>query len=690
MNDKSKLFASTIQRTDNYDDLTIKVKSREEIECLKQEVAKMEYAVNKYNLILGEYQMKYGNELFAQIENNINVESILSKNDMALHKKRLIENIALIKEYEKVLQDKNNSLDFLNEELTSIQSELQKKILENEEIRTELELAKEENAKMYKAILDRKPQQVVNQSDPKEYEQLPQLNDVNSNMNKTEKEQLMSVIENTKYQNEVNDNLINDLREQNNNLIQEHSANLDLINRLKADNENFLSGYDRIQKQLKDNAILLLQYEKDKNAHRAKADKLDLENTTYKKENMTYKDLYEEMEMRKKSEVTALINESLSLRTTIDELAAKTKQSSEELSSIKFENSQLLQENKTVKFDNDHLTKIIEDFNSAVENATEKEKHIDNTIKTYKKRIDDITLEKETMETKLRLKENQLAKVSNNYKESLKEKISNYECLLASSKDDYEKQMMNKNDELNHLRTELMCMKIERDKYMCDYRLLKDENDKFNSMFHEENNKYISKYEESERKSTAMITNYQEKFNMLNIKSDKLESDNNVYFAQLQSSLANSKAKENALVKLTKSEESLMNQLSKSKEQLAFYMKENETMRQDIGKIKAISDLKIQHLKEETDSRMITLENTVSFQKNQIELIEDKALEMLKKQEGLTDKFKIEYYNTIDYYDNILAEIEKNNKIRLSPNKGNEDEMQMPESSNYNRLDRID
>ena len=51
--------ASTIQRNDNYDELSAQVKLSEEVAALRNENKSLSFIVAKYNTILTEYQMKY-------------------------------------------------------------------------------------------------------------------------------------------------------------------------------------------------------------------------------------------------------------------------------------------------------------------------------------------------------------------------------------------------------------------------------------------------------------------------------------------------------------------------------------------------------------------------------------------------------------------------------------------------------
>ena len=50
--------ASILPRNDNLDELNAQQKANEEINSLKNEISKLQFIIEKYNLILSEYQKK--------------------------------------------------------------------------------------------------------------------------------------------------------------------------------------------------------------------------------------------------------------------------------------------------------------------------------------------------------------------------------------------------------------------------------------------------------------------------------------------------------------------------------------------------------------------------------------------------------------------------------------------------------
>ena len=662
--------ASVIPRKDNLNDLNAQLKASEEIRGLNSQISHLQYIIGKYNKILGEYQKKYGNELFLEIEktlnNQNNIDQILQNNESASLKKYLLENVKIFYEYEKIILDKNKQLEFLTNEMSNLQIKEQSLLSENEQLRNELEKAEKDKNDFYNAILDRKKLISFEDNDNKN-----ELNDENVNIGlsnkneilKNDNKKLIETLEANKAQNEYNLNIFNEMKEKYETVMKDKNNYEDLINNLSNENQNLHNELTRLQNIINDNENNLINIDREKNEHENKANELQIENNIIKKDTVNYLDLYNEMEKRKNNEIDSLKNEINSLRIDLKNLKQKNQINEDKLSNLKFENAQLKTENSTYKSDCDYLTKIIEDSNLAVENATNKENNINNIIKNYKRKINDITLEKEKSEIKIRMQNEQIRKLSNDYSTLLKEKSDNFDMLITTTKDKYDEILHSKDDEINHLKAEILSTKIEKDKYFNDYKLIKSEFDKINDTFHNENDNYMRKYEQSKNDLNIAMNNYEDKLSELTIKNDKLESENNTLKNELFGYIDSEKNRQNEIIKMNQNEIYLKEQIGKLKEKVLFYTKENTNIKNSKDNQNKLYELKLKNLKENYETRIISLENTINFQKNQLNNVEKKAYDMMKKQEGFTDKLRKEYNNTIDYYENLIANITNNTTI---------------------------
>ena len=660
---------NVLPRHDDLDVLSQQVKYREDLETLKRENESLQFIVSKYNIILTEYHKKYGNELFLEIDkvlsNNENANipnyTMLNQNDMVSLKRKLVENISLFKEYEKKLLDKDQKLSLLNKDLTRVQSSIQNMLVEKEELQKENAKLQEDTNELNALINNNN---VISDNDNVNVEDNDEHNKQTFNFKgsvsalKSKNQKLKNEITELKLKVEQYENDFNDLKEKIDVCSQTKLKDEMEYNHLKEENVVLSNDIQRLQNLINNKALEILALENNKTKHKSREDKLRTENDLYKKENSNFKNLYDELAKRKDVQINSLTNENDEIKNELFTLKRKLKSKDETESDQTFEIAKLKQENAIMKSDIEHLSKIIDDSNLAVKTANEKEQYVDSIVKNYKQKLDDAILEKDKATIKYKHQENQLNKLTNEYTTIAREKAMIYDNMLTSSKRKYDEIIQTKNEEIAQIKTDILGFKMEKDKYHSDYTLLLKEYEKIKNNYHIENNNYISKYEDVQRRFVAKSKEYENNIMQLNITIDHLETDNKTYLAEINSFKQNQKLREAQFANITKNENDLRKQLNKIKEKLFMYTKDNERLRSEIELQNDLYQSKIGNVKEEYDLKIIRLENVINHQKEQLNLIEGRTYDMLKKQERLTEKFKKEYFNTIEFYEAKLAEIQ--------------------------------
>lgn len=658
--------ASTIMRNDNYDELNVQVKLTDEVNALRLENKSLSFMIAKYNTILNEYQMKYGNDLFLTMEKAMDgaVNDNAFNNDVVSLKKKLIENISIFKEYEKIVMEKCELIKGLNDEVAKMQKEFQSVIKENEEIRREMERIKSENDEMYRAVLEKK--KIESKEEIKEEKNEEKSENVNENS------------DNNNEMRNYYENMINELNTKYQTMNEQRNEIEEMNMKLRNENEDLQRNISRMENQIREYNDTIIMNEKEKNKMRNEIERKKINYNIEESEKINIKEIFAEIESRKNKQIEVLQSSINEKENEIESMKSKLKNYEDKLSSFKFEISQLKQENETIKCDRDHLTKIIEDSSIAVQIADEKEKNIDKIIKSHKTKSDSLLIENEKLNLRIKMQQNQLSKFTNDYTSLMKEKCDQYDNIIALSQSKYENTISTLKEENALLKTENTSLKMEKDKFASEYKLAKSELDRINHSFASDNANYISQYEQSEKKYNTMLSQYESKISELNIKLSKLTSEHKANLSELESFRSNEKLREAQFFKMTQNENLLLSQINKTKEQLSFYMKSNEDTLKEKERLIAMYELKLNNLKEESDIKVVTLENTINFQKEQLALVEVKAFDMLKKQEGLTDKFKQEYFKTIEYYENMISYLS---------GRGNDQNEIIPANNNYEEVE---
>ena len=652
MDDNNDNIDSTIPRENNKDNFNMFFQNNNQIAQLNQEINRLNLIISKYELILGEYQEKYGNTLFLESEQKILSSNVLNNFDNISLKKNLLENLSLFKEYEFKLLEKDNQMEFYKNEVSHLNIDIEKLIEENKQLKNQQKYLQKQNDDIMKQLLERtKTKNIFTNNN---LENTNENNTINRGFMRTfGGNNIQKNTENIPQNTEINI-MYNTMKEKYDTLIKDKNDYEDIINKFKNENDTLKSQLLSFQSKLRQQLEEISKLENENNANKSNIDRLEIDNKMLKNQNNDYKDSYNDLEQRKNKETESLLNEIKDLKMNFEKLKKENDLKEEKISSLISEKTDLNRENDSLKFDRDHLTKIIEDTNIVAQSATEKEKNIDNIIKDYKKKNDDMNLEKEKLNVKLRMKENQITKLTNEYSNLLKDKMNSYENLNNITKNKYEDIIRNKEDEIRQLNAKNLSYKIEKDKYFNDYSIIKKEFDKINQNFHIENDAYIKKYEEAQKNLNNIANEYEGKITQLKIDNDKLESDNKTLKNELQIYITNEKNRQEHISRANKNENELKEEINKLKQEKIFYTKENSSNIQEKERLIAFYETKINKMKEEYDNKIIYLENTSNWQKKQLSLVEGKAYDMVKKQQVLTEKYKKELYNTINHYEGII------------------------------------
>lgn len=623
-------------------------------ELLLKENRNYSFILKKYNYILKEYQEKYNYEIFDKLMKEYDSNEEMKAN---LNQRDLSSTIRLVLEYENKMREQNDLIKTLREEKERLVLEKQKIIEENNEYQNEIEKLKNDYDEIFKELEERtKQKKNIDKS-----KTFPLLNLINNKEDINKGPQIEMDKTQTNFNNNF-ENSMNNIPKTMNNFINKENLNLkekidyeEMITKLKREIDNLKNQLYSLQNRLKQEMEETKKVENENNTKAKEINELLIDNKAYKVQLNEYKESYDALEKRKENEVQNLIGELKDIMQSNDNYKIRNKNLEEENSNYKFENSKLKQENEGLKFDRDHLTKILEDSNTAVQNVAEKEKYFDNMIKTYKKKNDEINLEKEKLNQKLKMKENQLNKISTDFGNLLKEKMNNYETINNITKNKFEDIINNKDNEIKELKAAILTYKIERDKYLNDYNLFKNEYDKIEQKFNVENEIYIKKYEEAQNTLNNKQNESISQINELKMEKLNLEHENKMIKEEIKEKNQKEKANELKIKHLEKNEDNLMRENADLKKNSDIYLKQNAAYIKEIERIKQRFQVELEQVKENYDNKVLYLENTIEKQRNQLSLAESKAFEMVRQQKEITEKVKKELKDTINYYENFYG-----------------------------------
>ena len=203
---------------------------------------------------------------------------------------------------------------------------------------------------------------------------------------------------------------------------------------------------------------------------------------------------------------------------------------------------------------------------------------------------------------------------------------------------------------------------MERDKYQSEYTILKKEYEKLTSIFSEENDKCIRRFEENEKISFKQINLLQDKYNEILRRYDMLENEKNNIEFELKEFRSQDSSRDKLIYKFNKNEEETEKLIQKLKITNTTLLKEKENLERELERNKAMNETKSKQLIEKYEMKILVLENSLKYQQDQYNSSEDKAFEVLKKQEAITNKIREEYIKTVTYYENEVEYVKKENR----------------------------
>ena len=350
---------------------------------------------------------------------------------------------------------------------------------------------------------------------------------------------------------------------------------------LEIELKNTTSKFSFCEQKLHDNIQILFTTEK-------KLNEMTNENNYFKKNNSflegqlsKYKSIYLDYKSRSDKEMNLIKADLDEMRNEKDELIKNNRALKSELNKTIFKCKLISQENETLKNDNDHLIKIVEETNKLIKTSEIKTLSFDNTVNEYKKQISNLNLEIEKLKLEIKLQKEYNLKFKDFFSEKITICDQNFESALNEIRINLHKKVEDKIYEYNELKTEFLNAKIERDKYYGEYTVLNHD--------YEENKKQFQiQYLDIQKQKKEKENELSREVGYLNDKIQALRSDNNILKSKV-STLENKnkelEQEKNIRDKLEIKNKEINEEVGKIKQEKEDLEKENEELKIKINEL---------------------------------------------------------------------------------------------------------
>ena len=318
-----------------------------------------------------------------------------------------------------------------------------------------------------------------------------------------------------------------------NNLKKDYEESQMKLKALEKELINANSKFSFSEQKLHDNFQNLSSTEKKLSQITIQKDSLQRNIDFLEKQLSQYKSTYLDYKSRSEKEINILRANLEEIQNEKEELHKLILSTKSDLNKTIFKLKLLSQENETLKSDNDHLIKILEESNQIVKTSEAKSLSIDNTINEYKKQISELILENDKLKLEIQLQK----EYNNKSKDFFTEKISicdqNFEEALNNIRIKMHKKVEDKIKEYNELNAQFLNAKIERDKYFGDYTILNQDYNNTKEMFQQHLLDIQKEKQIKENEMSKEIGHLNDKLQalfaenkILKAKNDKLENSN--------------------------------------------------------------------------------------------------------------------------------------------------------------------
>ena len=235
--------------------------------------------------------------------------------------------------------------------------------------------------------------------------------------------------------------------------------------------------------------------------------------------------------------------------------------------------------------------------------------------------------------------------------------MNEYEKKEAELKNKHEIIIENDKEEIKKLKEELLKIQIEKDniaeKNTSNEELLRNIESECNL----EKNKIYQNYINAKNDLNLIEEKKTEEIQNLTMRNKNLENKNSELEKELEILRMNEKKRIKIMNDMQTNLYELQNELNRMNIEKRNNNDENNRIKNEKEKLIAIYESKIKKITENYENKIFYLEDIKDKQNKKLSLLENKAIEMVKSQQLITDKYKKELNNAVSYYEGIINNI---------------------------------
>jgi chromosome segregation ATPase len=308
------------------------------------------------------------------------------------------------------------------------------------------------------------------------------------------------------------------------------------------------------------------------------------------------------------------------------------------------------------------MLKIMEDYEQKIANYQQKEESVHVLVRESKQKVEETLLERD----RVNLKEQQYVKTIERLQESLKSELaaqkSKYESLLDSLKTKNKSIVSHRDDEISEIQQKFHSTQMSYERALREVSSLQKDLVKAEELL-----------EEEQKRASSRLDAYEKRFRELeesriNEKRSIETQSSSINFERAEwdrlrknfETLISSSNRENESLKSTLKR--IKDEYKRMEVQLEDMQRERENFIQEINGMKEEMYYKVEEVKESLGNKVMGLEKQLQDARERQRESEEKAFELFRQQEKVSEKWKEEHLSTVGYFEKVIQD--QNYEIR--------------------------
>mgnify|MGYP000137748228 FL=1 len=375
-----------------------------------------------------------------------------------------------------------------------------------------------------------------------------------------------------------------------------------------------------------------------------------------------YKKAYEEVDSKKSEEIEMLMQEAQNISAREKEAISRSQMQERELEDAHETASYYKKEYETLRAECDSMLKVMEDYEQKIATYQQKEESVHQQAREAKQKVEEAYLERDRIALREKQYVKQIERLQEQLKTELAEQKTNFNSLVDSLKKKHSSMLSNRDEELNNLQEKTNHLQVSFERLQRENSSLSKECERAKLALQEEQKTTQKRLEEYERRMREL-----EEIRLT--EKRMLESQNEHLGYERQEWERLKKNYENMQHSSSKEIETFKNNSKRQKEEvrrlsqlMQDLQRERDNLTEELNQLRDSYYEKLQEKANDYNNKVYSLEQEIQEARERQKESEEKAFELLKAQERVSEKWKEEHYHTVSYFEQVVQDL--NQEIR--------------------------